>query len=118
MRIGSLGEAAQKCSGSRSTLARYVSAGRLHVMKGSRATDPVFVSDEAQRAAGLEPPPTFDFGEPPVEDVIREVVEASLTQLVCELRAENEALKARVRALESLHAYRAGPPIVSLRRAR
>jgi hypothetical protein len=61
---------------------------------------------------------TPDFGEPSVEDVIGEAVEASLAQLVRELRAENEALKARVRALESLHAYRAGPPIVFLRRAR
>jgi hypothetical protein len=60
MRIGSLGEAAQKCNGFRSTLARYVSAGRLHVMKGSSATDSVFVSDEALRAAGLEPPPTLE----------------------------------------------------------
>src|SRR5215211_2900538 len=79
MRIGSLTEAAAKLGVSRPRLERLVSQGTLHVLRGEHPKAPVFVTDEALRKAGFEPPD--EFGEISAETVITEAIEAVLSEM-------------------------------------
>src|SRR5215475_15562076 len=109
MRIGSLTEAAAKLGVTRPQLERLVSQGTLHVLRGEHPKAPVFVSDQALREAGYEPPESF--GEVSAETLMEEVARAALQELrreVAELCRELQEQKSRLRALESLHTYRGG----------
>jgi hypothetical protein len=120
MRIGSLTEAAAKLGMSRPQLERLVSQGKLHIFRGEHPKAPVFVTDEALKAAGFEPPD--EFGEISAETVITEAVEAFLSEMWQRIEVQDrviEELKAQVQALTALHSYRGGtahclPPLQDL----
>ena len=106
MRIGSLTEAASKLGVSRPQLERLVSQGKLHILRGEHPKAPVFVTDEALREAGFEPPD--EFGEISAETVIDEAVKAALGEMEERIKAQDrviEDLKAQIRVLTGLHVY-------------
>jgi hypothetical protein len=104
MRILSLKEAAALVGRNTEQLRKLINAGQLACLRSEGGRTPIYVTDEAMRAAGFSLPENLDAGDPSIETLVRGLIDDQVKELL----HENEALKARVRALEALHAYRGG----------
>jgi hypothetical protein len=111
MRILSLKEAGALVGRNTEQLRKMINAGQLACLRSEGGRTPIYVTDDALRAAGFSLPENFDAGDPSIETLVRGLMDDRATELlqsIAEQHREIESLKTRVRALESLHAYRGG----------
>lgn len=111
MRILSLKEAGALVGRNTEQLRKLINAGQLACLRSDGGRTPIYVTDDALRAAGFSLPENFDAGDPSIETLVQGLMDlraSELLQTIAEQRREIAALKTRVRALEALHTYRAG----------
>jgi len=111
MRILCLKEAGALVGKNTEQLRKLINAGQLACLRSEGGRTPIYVTDEAMRAAGFSLPENLDAGDPSVETLVRGLMDdraRELLQTIAEQHREIEALKTRIRALEALHTYRYG----------
>jgi hypothetical protein len=111
MRILSLKEAGALVGRNTEQLRKLINAGQLACLRSEGGRTPIYVTDEAMRAAGFSLPENLDAGDPSVETLVRGLMDdraRELLQTIAEQRRKIEILKTRVHALESVHADRGG----------